>query len=254
MKKTFMMALACSLLAAGANAQTETYYGSEKGGFAIAIDADPAINFVGNMFNGTQENYFEGFGTTLAGKYFVSNQFAVTAELGISGSKLTEFSYDDPEADDEITSKSGLGDATFSIGVGFQYLLRPGKRLQPFIGANVYYGRANQYTFAKAPEYKFEDGEKQRETTYETGTPLNALGLQTNIGIEYFLGKNVSISAALDFGVYSATTKDVSKFETDDKDLEDMYDEELNYNKRTGKITYYATNMMGGSLAFNFYF
>lgn len=214
MKKTLIMALACSFFAVNANAQSETYYGSEKGGFAIAINADPAINFVGNMFNGTQENYFEGLGTTIAGKYFMSNQFAVTAELDITGTKVTAFGYDDPEADDEITSKTGTGDVAFSLGVGFQYMLRPGKRLQPFVGANVYYGRINQYTFIKMPEYKYEDGTKQKETTYKNGTPLNALGLQANVGIEYFLGKNVSISAALDFGIYSATMKEASEFET----------------------------------------
>ena len=104
------------------------------------------------------------------------------------------------------------------------------------------------------PEYKYEDGTKQKETTYKNGTPLNALGLQANVGIGYFLGKNVSISAALDFGIYSATMNEASEFETDDKDLEDALGESLNYNKETGKVTFFSTNMMSGNLAFNFYF
>ena len=40
---------------------TEKYYGARKGGFALSFGADPIVNFVGNMFNGTTKQEFEGF-------------------------------------------------------------------------------------------------------------------------------------------------------------------------------------------------
>ena len=39
MKKTFIAALLCGLFATGTvNAQTETYYGAQKGGFSIGMN------------------------------------------------------------------------------------------------------------------------------------------------------------------------------------------------------------------------
>jgi hypothetical protein len=31
------------------------WYGSNEGGFALTFNANPVLNFVGNMFNGTQQ-------------------------------------------------------------------------------------------------------------------------------------------------------------------------------------------------------
>ena len=100
MKKSFIVALACSFFAVGAvNAQTETYYGGKNGSFALSIGADPVIDFVGNMFNSSTDNYLNGLGGTLAGKYYVSDKFAVAAELGIDNMKSTSFTYN-PEDED----------------------------------------------------------------------------------------------------------------------------------------------------------
>ena len=55
MKKTLMI-LAAVMVFTSANAQDEKWYGSKEGGFAITMNADPVLNYVGNMFNGTQNN------------------------------------------------------------------------------------------------------------------------------------------------------------------------------------------------------
>ncbi len=74
MKKTFIVALACGLFAAGTvNAQSETYYGSQKGGFSIGMNAAPVLDYVGNMFNASAENYLTNLGSELMGRYFVSD-------------------------------------------------------------------------------------------------------------------------------------------------------------------------------------
>lgn len=69
---------------------SETYYGATKGGFAISFGADPVINFVGNMFNGTNDQKFDGFkglgsdlfnGATISGKYMLEDDLALLSVL-----------------------------------------------------------------------------------------------------------------------------------------------------------------------------
>ena len=48
------------------------------------------------------------------------------------------FSFEDYK---EIILKSSEGDRHFPLDLGTQYYFRPGKRVQPFIGANIYFGR-----------------------------------------------------------------------------------------------------------------
>ena len=265
MKKLFSFALICCTIAAGtANAQTETYYGSKKGGFAITVDANPVITFVGNMFNGNIENSLSGIGSSLAGKYFIDDQIAITTGFGINNFKTTGFTYN-PEDEDykEVISKDIEGDKNFSLNVGAQYYFCLGKRLQPFIGANIYYGRENSnYTITKDFDAKYEEEDywgntnevKQYDTYYKTSSPVNMFGILANIGIEYFFVKNISISAAIDLGVQICNQKRISKFETDDRDYTNEYIDNNNYNKKINRETRFGTGLMNGNISFNFYF
>ena len=79
-------------------------------------------------------------------------------------------------------------------------------------------------------------------------------GLMANIGIEIFIVKNVSISAAYDLGIQTYTQKVISKFETDDKSYSNNSIEEKNYNIKRNKETKFGTGLMNGNFAFNFYF
>ena len=265
------MALVCSFFAINTtNAQTETYYGAEKGSFALSIGADPVINFVGNMFNGTQDNYLGNLGGTIAGKYFVSENFAITAELGINNFKSTEFfyTYDDEDKED-VTGKGTIGSRSFFLGLGAQYYFRPGKRLQPFIGANIYYGRSNSFisavsdddeTLVQVGELVYDewndeyygDGVLAIDGQHKISSPVNTFAVMANIGVEYFLKENISVSATLDLGVRTDTYRTVSEF--DMADVEKATEKANNYNYKTRRDTYFATGLTGGKIAFNFYF
>lgn len=265
MKKSFIVALACSFFATGAvNAQTATYYGGKNGTFALSIGADPVIDFVGNMFNGSTENYLNGLGGTLAGKYYVSDKFAVAAELGIDNMKSTSFTYN-PEDEDykEVIRKETDGNKLFSLGLGAQYYLCPGKRLQPFVGASIYYGRSNiNYEFDQSFEAEWEEeiypGRTEKFETYDgynkQSSPVNTFAAMANVGVEYFLKPNISLSATLDLGLSTSSHKEISKYDTDNGDVKKEEIESKNYSYKTHKSTYFATGMRGGKLAFNFYF
>ena len=86
----------------------EKYYGARQGGFAISFGADPVVNFIGNMFNGTTDQSFEGFkglgsdlfkGATISGKYMLKDDVAITLGLGFNNESTKNHIYDykDPQ-------------------------------------------------------------------------------------------------------------------------------------------------------------
>ena len=255
MKKSFIIVLACSFFTVNAtSAQTESNYGGQQGSFALTIDADPVINFVGNMFTGATDNYLNDFGTTIAGKYFVSDNFPFNVGLGINNMKTTEFFYDyDDEDMKKVQGKATEGVKSFSIELGAQYYLRPGKRLQPFVGANIFYGREVEgFVSLKSKSDDCEvdyDGDVLVDGYYKASAPLNIFGLSANVGVEYFLRQNISISAILNLGINTATMKAISKYDEEDVDKDDI--DAMNYSYKLGKFTSLTTN---GKIAFNFYF
>ena len=257
MKKLFLLALACSLFAVGTtNAQNENYYGGQKGSWAITVGADPVINFVGNMFNGTQRNSLSNLGATLAGKYFVSDKMAVTAGIDFTNRKDKTFTFNPEDEDYKEVINTNIQDAFryFQLSVGAQYYFRPGKRFQPFIGASIAYGRDNVYSYSKDYEYKVDGEIEQYDGYMKSSNPINTFSCVANVGVEYFLGKNVSISAALDLGVQTSTNKTVQKFDTEDPDATKEYINGMNYKIKKSTTTFFGTGLMNGNIAFNFYF
>lgn len=256
MKKLFLLAVVCSFFAVGTvNAQNEKYYGGQKGSWAITVGADPVIDFVGNMFNGTQGNYLGNLGGTLEGKYFLSDKLAVTAGVTFDNSRKKMFTINPEDKDHkEVIKTETTGDRRFKINAGAQYYFRPGKRLQPFVSANISYGRTNNdYTINKSYEYKVEDKIQQYDETTKTSSPVNIFGCEANIGVEYFLGKNVSISGELGFGLETSTYKNVKKFDTEIPEYPKEQIDAQNYKEKKRRETSFGT-LMNGNIAFNFYF
>lgn len=225
---------------------SETYYGATKGGFAISFGADPVINFVGNMFNGTSNQKFDGFkglgsdlfnGATISGKYMLEDDLALTLGLGFNNESEKKHEYNDSYDLEEKTSVETNASHNFMMLVGAQKLLRPGKRLQPVLGLNLAYCYSNaNYT---------RNNDKVNDVTVYRGHPAHTLGLLANVGVEYFVARNISLSATVDLGICKTWTK--GTYDNSDND-ENNYSrvEYSNYKLKTGQF--------GGNLAMNFYF
>lgn len=262
MKKTLIMALACGLFAINANAQTEKWYGGEQGSFAISINAEPVINFAGNMLNGTENNTLntKDLAKTVAVKYFVSDNFALTAKLDLDNSKTTTLGREHLKNLDEVTKKTCETKQDIELRVGIQNYFRPGKRLQPFFGANVLFGREN--TINKEDEYAWDyklDGVKydRDEKITKKAKPQNTIGLTACLGVELFLSKNISISTSLDLGANVSTGRDISEYDRDNKEKKEEIKEEIkknNYNRPLGSSISLATGQLEGDLSISFYF
>ena len=300
MKKTFIMALACSLFAAGANAQTEEkYYGGEQGTFAFSINAEPVLNFAGNLLNGATYNSLDvnNLGKSIAAKFFVSDNLALKAGFSFNNTKTTSFTYfskSDPSTYDPfknsdqiwidgeqedydyasyykdlekaeekneapITKESVDAQRDMVLSVGAQYYIRPGKRLQPSVGADILLGRENSVYTTKS---KLKD-----ETITKTSTPKTYFGLIGNLGVEFFITEKMSLGTNLYFGLLSTSSKNISKYETNkeiwkyhnDGDDYDEYVAAENSSTKGDKELKIATGnvlaeKMGGTVSLNFYF
>lgn len=296
MKKTFIMALACSLFAAGANAQTEEkYYGGEQGTFAFSINAEPVLNFAGNLLNGATYNSLDvnNLGKSIAAKFFVSDNLALKAGFSFENTRTKHFGYfsiSDPSTYrqydqnnygntdmedyqdyiDELKEQESEGEAPisyeeveaekdFSFSVGAQYYIRPGKRLQPSVGADLFIGRTNDIDSYKS---LLDDGE-----TGKSITPTTTFGLIGNLGVEFFVTEKMSLGANLYFGFLSSSSKESQEWEMDDKVWEDHnpngdFDDYMiirNQSRKGDKTNTFATGgdlaeKMGGTVSLNFYF
>lgn len=219
------------------------YYGVRKGGFSVAFGADPIINFVGNMFNNTANQHFQGFedegnnclgtdlfkGTTISGKYMLQDDLALNIGVGFNNSATKQYTYD--YEGDKMTQVETKGTHQFMAIVGAQKLLRPGKRLQPILGLNIAYCYANN-------DYERTDVKTNDSQSSYTGHPAHTIGLLANVGVEYFLTKKISLSATLDLGLCKTFESSSNKKKSN----------------KTKSSYLLKTGQFGNSIALNFYF
>jgi outer membrane protein W len=245
MKKTFTMTLLGCIMAINVmNAQTENkYYGAKKGDFAVNIGADPIFKYIGNMFNGSSENTLSGLGNTFSGKYYFSDRFAIEAGMQCDAPIRNSFTYEDETNPEKVTEEDYYSNSDWKVFVGGKYHIRPGKRMQPFVGASILYLYHNTKSNYKA--YTINT-----ETISKSSTPINYVCLDINAGIEYFLTQSISINAKFTLQANKVVQKEHSKFGTTSKYHEEYIDK-MNYSRLSYKGTYIGTF---SSLAFNFYF
>lgn len=243
MKKNFMLALVCSVMAINAvNAQTENvYYGSKQGGFAISVGANPVFDFVGNMFNGTTGNSL-GYWSTISGKYFVKDNIVVEGGLSVENTNVTQFLYGDQNDAELVSQERNTINRDVLLYVGGRYLLRPGKRLQPSFGIDLLYSAENILG---------NNNIIDTETVYKTSSPEYRFGLNGVVALEYFFSKSISIGADLKLQALFVTKKGYSEFESADNEYSEDMINSLNY----ARIDYKGTRLSTFSeLSFNFYF
>ena len=256
MKKIFM-ALAALAVFTTANAQTqEKWYGSKEGGFAITFNANPVLNYVGNMFNGTQNNSVSEFngvdgfngGVSITGKYFLKDNLALDLGFGVNDNYNVTNNYNDATDVEKVTSYRRVATTAFFAKAGAEYRLFPGKRLQPLFGAAVFYQHTNAWNFTKVTDGDNKDKTIYNNTISAAGGATNAVGLIFNVGVEYFIIPQISLGANIDLGVARRWVKATQENElTPD-------DKSVNYARVSSKNLNFATQKFGANVTLNFYF
>ena len=223
----------------------------ETGDYALGIDVAPFFKYIGNMFNGNLGNNapsFNGFGSQIYGKYFLSEKTAIRARLSFDfgGNQLSKTVSQDPvdplnphktTVDHMSTDTSGM-----RLSVGYEFR-RGYRRLQGFYGAEFALGFGS-----KTKTYKYGNAMTEANQTptfwdFEAANPaetkapsrylqkrdgmlLNA-GLNGFVGVEYFIAPKIAIGGELQLGLYGQiATLGTTKYEM--------------YNTNSGTVQQYS--------------
>ena len=175
MKKLIsIITIICLLPLMGVSAQekAEKQYLPEEGDWAIGIDVVPLLKYVGNAFNGSQENEIESLGgapftknnknfrnrmlmpdVSIMGKYMLTDEWALRANVGIMVRSEYDRRYvkDDkaallnPLSNDKVIDKAHHSRNGMSIAVGAEYR-KGSKRVQGVFGAGLLFAFQNDKT------------------------------------------------------------------------------------------------------------
>lgn len=166
-------------------------YLPEAGDIAIGIEATPFFNYIGNMFNGTEDNSLNLNDNTLYFRYYLTKDAAVRFAFQISsdGGNSEYYVRDDaaffadPLSQDKVIDKYSYTDNYYHLRLGYQ-MFRNYKRFRGYFGGDLGY----QYN-----KYK-ESYEYGNNMTELNPSPTNAWGfgtprrLEDNYGLEQGIG------------------------------------------------------------------
>ncbi len=221
-------------------------YLPEAGDWSIGIDANPLINYVGNLANGNTGNSFGGAtwfdgsrgdfpAQTIYGKYFKDEKTAYRAMLrigfGSSKSGVVNNYYADSLSSYQGSTTEYIDEtknASRQITLGFGLEKRRGNtRIQGVYGAQLMIGfggssTTNTYglgyaantTYSETSGYIINAGYgAERNLKVDNGSTF-MVGLQGFIGVEWFFAPKVSLGAEYSWGL-SMTSTGASKTDTE---------------------------------------
>lgn len=215
-------------------------YLPKAGDISIGAGALPYLEFLGNAFNGNTDNSLNLGETTLYFKYFLTDNTAVRAIIGIDNSTNNRRRYvaDDLLRLDPLNPNAMAEDLEVRknrdmfLKVGYQ-IYKTRNRLAGYYGAQIGYGYENyfsEYTYANpisalnqipsSAHFGENISGSSRVLEAKDGTS-NTISAGLFIGVEYFFMPKMSIGGeyALDFqyswdGQANATSESWSGSET----------------------------------------
>ena len=292
--KKYFYSLLLGVLAIPALAQesNDSQFGPVAGEKAFGVTLNPIATFVGNLSNGTannalgdlqgeslfSKNYAWIPNFSIMGKYFLSDNTALRANIGFIFSKNNNQTYvRDDEAfflnsfsqakviDSQITSRRGG-----SFAIGLEKRIGTG-RVQGIIGGSAVYGFAttkqtyaygnaitslNQVPTIATPANYTALGSmpNARPTKTFTASPSHLAGIVGSFGAEYFLCKKASIGAEVNvYFVHEWTSQRYAEYEGYNI-INDKVDTYTNTISPKSTRTEFATGNVGANLFMNFYF
>lgn len=286
MKKIISLLLAAGMAVLSLSAQEteKKQYLPEAGDWAIGFDAKPILNYVGNLFNGATNNDFAPLGgepsvkfgptVSLMGKYMLTDEFALKANVGVllENDKQAYYIQDDaatildPLSDAKVADYKATRNTGLSIMAGAEYRLGK-KRIQGVFGAGVLLGiqkRVVNYSYGNkmttinqnptvAGQFNVWDN-GYRTVKEFSGRPDFYAGITASAGVEFYvapkiaLGAEVSLVAA--YNVNQQTFKYAEGYNPSTEIIERKTDL---VTPMTGTF-YLGTQNLGGSVYMSFYF
>jgi hypothetical protein len=258
MKKTIItMCLVFGALVAfsqGKEKKDPADYLPQKGDFAVQVSANPFLQFMGNMFNGTINQGAPTFGNTykISGKYFLSDKGAIRLGVGFNFDKQSnktsvqdiEAVHEDPTLLNDPTTIPYVNDITyantnrFDLSAGYEWRRGLG-RVQFFYGGDVLLNYISNSVTHHWGNPITENNPWSRDLKVSNGGTFG-IGLGGIVGVEYFIIPKVSIGAEFGVGfMYQTPTKSVNKTESWDAVKEEVKVLKLrNFNNSYGDINF----------------
>lgn len=273
MRKTVLFAAICATTMATAQTGEITSnrgenWLSQDGDWGLTFDANPLLNYAGNLFNGTSGNNI-GNGLTWANNWFAiqgkklidaNTAYRGKLRIGIGSQKNTDLVPD-------VSSSAGPGDmvedvvkdGNFDIVLGVGLEKRVGStRIVGVYGAEFYlamHSEKTTYEYGNSAEDAMSIGGSR--PTEEKGVNTFSLGLGVFGGVEWFCAPKVSLSGEYTWGLalssrgHVETTSeeivdDGSGGETVESNTVETGTKENDFSLDTG--------VSGASLGINFYF
>ncbi len=272
-------------------------YLPKAGDWSVGVDVTPLLKYAATIFNQKEGdlNYLGGSPFTkygrlsemfdddqktlmpdvsIMGKYFLSDEFALRANIGLKVSSETKrFYVDDDKSqwentldEEKVVDRLRNRRSGVSIMLGGEY--RKGqRRVQGVFGAGLLFALMNdkvtcKYGNALTDVNQNPNDDDNMPSAVNGYRPLKYfnrgancyLGLTGSAGVEWFMAPKVSLGAEVNLSLYYMLGKQT-------------YLESEGYNEKTGRVEkrvdllspgdrgfYMATECLGGSLSLNFYF
>lgn len=250
MRKLTLAILCCAFTAGTVMAQDEEPTNKngkpllpDAGDFGVGVNLVPMFNWMGNMFNGNNNNTYAGQNkfvnffnnTSIFGKYMLTENSAIRATFGFNFNNFQNSNYviDDNanHPDSLVMDHVTVKNHNFTFAVGYE--MRRGGRLQGIFGGDLLLmtGRANDldYTYGNAfgstniapttttwngvGNYVTEGPQAER-MVYQEGAKTFGIGLRPYVGMEYYVAPKLSLG--LEFGwniMYNQTSETNARME-----------------------------------------
>lgn len=282
MKKTILLMCLAGLILSVQAQETEGMVSKkgvpilpEQGDIAVAINAVPVFNFIGNMFNGTVGNtigwnYMTDWtnSNSIYVQYYLEEDVSARVGFRFGNNQVInqEFVVKDvtpvPDPDVLVTDKMVTNNT--NLNLGGHYLMHRGKgRVQGYYGAGVvfmYRTNSQKYTYGNPITSTFTSPETHDFGTNLTGTGRVTdvknivsvgAGVQAVIGAEYFMAPKLSIGGEFGYGVMFVRNNGGTVTEERWNGLEVETEETVRAND--GAINLDNTNF-GGAIYLKFHF
>jgi hypothetical protein len=196
--------------------EQKTTQGSEyfpkAGDFGIGFDATPFLYYLGNAFNGTEDNSLNLNDNTLYFRYFLSDNSAARVALRINSTKKVDNRYvrddaafmEDPLSQNKVEDRAIYSRNNYELKLGYQ-VFRGENRLRGFFGADLFLGYSkenNEYEYGNQmtvlnpiPTSAFGSG-AERQLTHNYGSKFS-VGVGAFTGAEYYFMSKACLGVEL---------------------------------------------------------
>lgn len=194
----------------------------EAGDFAIGFDAVPLLEYMGNIFNGTENNSvnadFPGNSQQVYGKYFLTDDMAIRArglleqDISTDRNRVMLDNQDTPDPNVEVTDEWQSYSTFVNVGGGIEFRKGDGRVVGVFGGeASFLYGTESvNYDYGnpitegnQSPTSTFggvNNGQFERIVEEKNDRQLG-VGLSGFAGVEYFIAPKLSLGAEFILGL-----------------------------------------------------